>query len=156
MARNFQFRLATLLRLRETARDERRGQLAEAYRADELTEQRIVDVGRQLDEVRVRTRQAIQPGEVELDRIVTAQRFEVTLRAQQRKLEEQRALIGQEIERRRQLLLEANRQVRVLEQLRDRQRERFDHEQARREVKQLDEVAATRVGRSEEVEQWDG
>jgi len=37
----FQFRLATLLRLREATRDERRGRLAEAYRVDEVVEAQL-------------------------------------------------------------------------------------------------------------------
>jgi len=155
MPRGFKFRLATLLRLREMARDERRSHLAEAYRADELVQQRIAQVRRQLDLAARECRAAVGPGEVNLDRIVEAQRFEVTMRAQQRQLQQQHEAIGREIERRRENLLEANRQVRILEQLRDHQERRHREQQARREIKQLDEVAATRAGRRGEDEPWD-
>lgn len=152
MARRFQFRLATLLRMRRTARDQCRAQLAEAYRADELIQHRWEQMGQQLALLRRECRAVITPGPVDLDRVVEAQRFELALRAQQRQLELKRQAVAAEIERRRHILLEATRRVRVLEQLRRRQAERHRQEEARRETNELDEVAAARVGRAEEVE----
>jgi flagellar FliJ protein len=150
MSRRFKFRLATLLRMRETARDQCRAHLAEAYRADELIEQRLEQTRQQLDILQRENRIAVSPGDVELDRVVESQRFELTLRAEQRQLELRRQAVAQEIDHRRQLLLEANREVRVLEQLRDRQEERHRHEQSLREIKQLDEVASLRFARAGE------
>ena len=46
-----------------------------------------------------------------------------------------------EIERRRLVLAEANREVRVLEILRDKQAAQHRQEEERREMKRLDEVA---------------
>ncbi|MDY0167542.1 MAG: flagellar export protein FliJ [Thermoguttaceae bacterium] len=146
----FQFRLATLLRLGESVRDERRGQLAEAYRADEMLEQRQGMVAGELASLRTACRNAVTPGNVDLDRIVESQRYELALRAQQKHLTHQRKAVEGEIERRREALLAANREVRVLEKLRERQEERHRHEEARRDIRQLDEAAAVRVGRTEE------
>ncbi len=146
----FQFRLATLLRLGESVRDERRGQLAEAYRADELLEQRQSMVAGELDSLRTACRSAVTPGSVDLDRIVESQRYELALRARQKHLMHQRKAVESEIERRREALLAANREVRVLEKLRERQEERHRHEEARRDIRQLDEAAAVRAGRTEE------
>lgn len=146
----FQFRLATLLRLGESVRDQRRGQLAEAYRADELLEQHEGMVARELAAVRASGRKAVAPGTVDLDRIVETQRYELALRAQQEHFAQKRKVVAGEVERRREALVAANREVRVLEKLRERQQERHVQEESRRDLRQLDEAAAARAGRPEE------
>ncbi len=52
-----------------------------------------------------------------------------------------------EIERRRQALVEADREVRVLEKLRERQAEQHRREEDLQEAKRLDEVAAQQAFR---------
>ena len=140
MAR-FKFRLATLLRLREATRDERRSELAEAFRADDLLEQQQGELGTELGELKSRYRAAAEPGTVHIDRLVEVQRYEVTLKAQQTQLAKQREVVAAEIERRRQVLIGADRDVRVLEKLREKQALRHRREEDRRENKRLDEVA---------------
>ena len=53
----------------------------------------------------------------------------------------QRETVQTEIDRRRQVLAEANREVRVLENLRDKQAGQHRQQEERREMKRLDEVA---------------
>ena len=137
----FKFRLATLLRLREATRDERRAALAEAYRVDDVLRERIGGMQAELDRLKNQCRRIAGPGDVDIDQLVEAQRYEVGLRAQQNQLTRQRKAVAEEIERRRQALLEADREVRVLEKLRDKQAALHLHEQQRRDVKRLDEVA---------------
>jgi len=137
----FKFRMATLLRLREETRDRRRAELAEAYHADDLLRQKIEETDATLAELLAECRKAAGPGVVDIDRLVAAGRYELTLRAQRKELDGQRERVAEEIERRRQTLVEANREVRVLEKLHGKQAERHREEEARREVKQLDEVA---------------
>ncbi len=147
----FHFRLATLLRIGESVRDQRRTQLAEAFRADELLEQRQGMVAQQLADARDLCRKAATPGAVDLDRIVETQRYELTLLAQQKQLAHQRKAVAGEIERRREAVLAANREVRVLENLRDRQHERFRQEEARRDLREIDEVASRTAGRGDDA-----
>jgi flagellar protein FliJ len=137
----FQFRLATLLRIREATRDERRHALAEAYRVDELLRVQVENIGRELSQLITQRRQDAGPGEVKVDRLVNSQRFELTLRHQERQLLRQRETVAAEIERRRQALIEADREVRVLEKLREKRAEEHRQEQDRREARRLDEVA---------------
>lgn len=147
----FKFRLATLLRLRESARDQRRAQLAEAYRAeDALLEQRrrLSDELTGLMDV---CRQVSGPGELNLDRLLSARRYEVALLAERRDLKEKLEAVRAEVERRRETLVAANRSVRVLELLRDRQMQQHREKERIREIKELDEVAG-RIGSLEEVE----
>ncbi len=138
MAR-FQFRLATLLRLREAARDERRNQLAEAFRlADALETQRqeIVDNLRELMRLRAATL-----GAVNVDRLLAASRYEAVLMLEQRNVERRQAAVAEEIERRREALVAADRDVRTLEQLRETQQARHREESERASMKLMDEAA---------------
>jgi flagellar FliJ protein len=150
MAR-FKFRLATLLRLREATRDERRAELAEAYRADDVLREYSDRVGRELGWLQAQCRKVAGPGTVDVDRLVEAQRYEVILRAQRRQLAERLDALGTEIDRRRQSLVAADRDVRLLERLREKQARRHLREENRREIKELDEVAGRR-GIREEVQ----
>jgi flagellar FliJ protein len=137
----FKFRLTTLLRLRETTRDERRAELAQAYGVDDVLRDRLERVGREVERIRRECREAAGPGEVDVDRLAEAQRYELALRAQQTQLVRQRETVAAEIQRRRQALLDANRDVRVLEKLRDKQADAHRAAEDRREARRLDEAA---------------
>jgi flagellar FliJ protein len=141
----FKFRLATFLRLREATRDERRAELAEAYRVDDLLRQRQDTVGRELGWLKSQCRRAAGPGAVNIDQLVEGQRYELALKAQQSQLARQREAVAAEIQRRQQALVEANREVRVLEKLRERQALHHQQEENRQEIKQLDETAGRRA-----------
>jgi flagellar protein FliJ len=140
MAR-FKFRLATLLKLREATRDERRTELAQAYRADDVLSEHIQQVQNESNRLQEQCRKAAGPGTIDIDRLIEAQRYEIVLKLQQRHLNEQRAKLAAEIERRRVALLAANREVKVLEKLREHQLEKYKQEESRLDIKRLDEVA---------------
>ena len=141
----FRFRLATLLKLREATRDERRAELAQAYQADALLEQQQDRLQRELAGLVLQSRKVAGPGTLDVDQLLQTQRYELFLRARQSQLADQRGTVAEEIERRRQILVEADREVRVLEKLRQRQLERHREEEGRREMKILDEVAGLRA-----------
>lgn len=147
----FKFRMATLLRLRESTRDQRRGELAEAYRVDELLQGRIRQLADEAARHRERCRQLARPGTVNVDHLLESQRYELSLKAARASLERQRETVLAEIERRRQALVEADREVRTLERLRERQLDAFRAEEDRREMKRLDEVAQQGELRKEAV-----
>lgn len=145
----FKFRLATLLRLREMARDERRAQLAEAFRAQDLLDEQKRQVDEHLAAVRHRARLSVSPGEINVDRLMETRRFEMILMAQRAHFDQQQEMLSAETERRRQALVEANREVQVLEHLRTRLHDRHRAEEAGREMKFMDEVAQQQVARRE-------
>ncbi len=133
------FRLTTLKRLREAERDRRRGELADALAADALLLERIERLGREADAWRQQTRHAAA-GTVDVDQWAQANRYRWLMRAQQQQLQEQRKKLEGEIERRRQALVEADRELKVVEKLEQR------HDEAERlaalhsEQKMLDEM----------------
>jgi flagellar FliJ protein len=137
--------MATLLRLREAARDDRRAELAEALRAHDIVSTWIDQVNRELEDLRGSCRQAAGPGTVDVDHLAASQRYELLLKAKRQQLQTQQQRLVPEIERRRQALVHANREVRVLEKLRENQHDRYREEENRRQIKILDEVAQVRV-----------
>ena len=137
----FKFRLASLLQLRESAREERQQQLAEAYRVDDVLKGQAAEIDEEINATVAFGRQSASPGDINVDRLVAIQRHELLLKAQRANLTEQLNTVATEIERRRLALVEANRDVRVLEKLRDNQQRKHREHENRREIKQLDEVA---------------
>jgi flagellar export protein FliJ len=137
----FRFRLATVLRLREAARDERRADLAEAFRAEEALRRRQEALQTDLTALKAANRSSVSGGRLDIDRLLDAQRYELLLLAERQVLEAQGETVRQEIERRRLALVEADRDVRVLEKLRETQAARAAEETAAIDVKQMDEVA---------------
>lgn len=136
---SFQFRLQTLLRIREQTRDERRAQLADALRVDVELERQQNELQQELAESRVMAHPTL--GAIDVDRVLESQRYEMLLGAKLAALAQQREHVAREIEQRRLALVEADREVRVLEKLRENQLERFKAEEQLIDQRRLDEVA---------------
>jgi flagellar export protein FliJ len=145
----FQFRLATYLRLREALRDERRSHLAQAYRAEEVIVQEERRLEAESTAMAAKVRDFARPGEIDVDRLADAQRYQMVLKAQQQHVAAQRALVKTEIQRRHQVLVEANRDVQVLEKLRSRQSDQHRYQENRREIAHLDEIGQRRTVRED-------
>jgi flagellar export protein FliJ len=140
----YKFRLNTLQKVREAHRDQQRASLAEAFRAEQvLAENRaqLIDEERELRELQ---RSAIEGQYLDVNRLLEAQRYELLLKAQGQELAKQAVLLAAEAERRRQTLVEADREVRVLELLDERHRRAHNRDEQRAETKRLDDVATVR------------
>ncbi len=81
------------------------------------------------------------PGRVNVDMLIGADRYEVVLKAEMAVIDQKHAQLAAEIERRRQDLVAADREVRLLEKFRDKLAERHRQAEGAMEMKQLDEVA---------------
>jgi flagellar protein FliJ len=146
---SFRFRLATLLRLRLADRDQRRADLAKAQRAEDALRIQAASVAREQDELNRLSRKLASPGEAEVDRLIAARRYELVLRAKAGQLSDQIEQVKAEVERRRAVLIESDRQVRVLEGLREKQQAAYQMAEERSEQKLLDEQAAIAFVRKE-------
>lgn len=147
----FRFRLATLQKLRELHRDELRTKLAEAVRANQILDEQLSQVAAEIESLRTMRRQTVQGEQVDVDPLLQAQRYHGVLLAQQTTMHEQSRLLLAEIERRRQSVVEADRQVKVLEKLHERKLEEYRRGEMRAEMKVLDEVASRH---SREADVW--
>lgn len=140
----YKFRLETLQRVREARRNEQRASLAEAYQAEQVLNERQANLAAEMTAMRQMRHTATAGRYTDVNQLLEAQRYEILLRAQEQELNKQKILLAAEIERRRQLLVEADREVRVLELLDERHQQAFALEQQRRETKTLDEIATNR------------
>lgn len=140
----YKFRLETLQNVRQARRDERRVSLAEAFQAGALLDERQAELAAERTELRALQRSAGSGQFLDVNRLLEAQRYELVLKARGQEIANQRSLLETETERRRQALVEADRDVRALELLDDRQRREHQRQALRAEYKQLDETAAQR------------
>jgi flagellar FliJ protein len=143
MAR-FRFRLQTLRRLREIHRDEQRSRLATAFEAERILEEQRTALAEEAGELADSQRQLMRQGAVDVNLLLSGQRYQLALEAQARTLADQAAKLAEEVERRRLALVEADREVRVLDKLEERQRGQHRVAAERADAKRLDEVATTR------------
>jgi flagellar protein FliJ len=140
----YKFRLATLQKVREARRDRERAALAEAFRAEQVLADRRGELASEAAELQTLQRSAVAGPLLDVNRLLEAQRYELVLKAQAMELAQKEAMLAVETERRRQLLIEADRDVRVLERLDERHLGEHRRREQRFEVKQLDEVANRR------------
>lgn len=139
---SFRFRLQAILRLRENERDERRRELGQALQAKQVLEEYERRMAAEWESLNTRLRDCSRAGEVQVDLMLNLRRYQMTVAAQREVLKQQMAQVEEEIERRRERLAEADRQVRVLEMLRERRFEEYRREEDRLETKMLDEVGS--------------
>jgi flagellar protein FliJ len=140
----YEFRLKTLQKVREARRDECRAVLAEAFRAEQILKDKRRELAQEQAELRDLRRSAAGGRYLDVNKLVEAQRYELLLKLQEQELAKQAMLLEAETERRRLALVEADRDVRVLEILDERQRREYVQQTRRHETKQLDEAAAVR------------
>ncbi len=140
----YQFRLQTLQKVREAHRDEQRTALAEAFRAEQVLANNRAQLAAEAKELRELQHSATSTQYMNVNLLLEVQRYELLLNAQSQELAKQAVLLSAETERRRQQLVEANRDVRILEILDERNRRAHELESQRAETKQLDEAAIVR------------
>src|SRR5215212_6483973 len=109
----YKFRLNTLQKVREAHRDQQRASLAEAFRAEQVLAENRAQLVAEEQELRELRRSASEGQYLDVNRLLEAQRYELLLKAQSQDLAKQSLLLAAETERRRQSLMEADREVRV-------------------------------------------
>ena len=148
---DFQFRLESLLKLRESHRQQRRLELAEAFHAEQILENQSQQLTLDLQDVVLRSRVSASPGRVNVDHLRDTHRYRVVLEAQQTVLKQRIEQVAAEVQKRRDALAEADKEVRVLEKLRERQLSEHTAIELRRELLDLDEVAVQQWNREARV-----
>jgi flagellar FliJ protein len=147
----FHFRLQTLLRLRIAERDQRRADLAKAFRAEEMLRAEDEHVAEEQTALIQRSQELKSPGAADVDTLLQTHRYELILSAKRKQLATQIQQVQAEVERRRLAVVEADRQVRVLEKLKERQNTAHRRETDRQEAKLYDEMAVIGYSRRREA-----
>lgn len=140
MARRFKFNLAAVLRYRELMEDGKRREFAEANRLVEEERLRREDIQRERGEMQDEIVQSFQE-QAPFQSIVSS--YNMIGRLEQADLESRKRslLLEAELEKRRQALVRARQETRMMETLKDRRREEFTREQDRVEQTLLDELS---------------
>ena len=99
------------------------------------------EVESELAGIRSQASVASQPGSVDVDQLLQTHRYELLLRAQRTMIQKQQLQVAEETERRRVTLVEADRQVRVLEKLREQKWQEYQVAEAKQDFKLMDELA---------------
>lgn len=129
------------MKIRRTTRDERQLQLARAYEAERVLDQQQVELDQKRTAIKQVSRNVSGPGTVNVETLLGVNRYELVLESQGRLLSERRRQLEAEIHKRRQSLINADRDVRVLEKLRERQQIDHENKERRMEIKQTDDSA---------------
>jgi flagellar export protein FliJ len=144
----FRCRLQTVLLMREAQCALRRAELAASLAELRTLDQRRMGVEQELAGAQSFSRDRAQPGRIDIGRWHSAQRYEAALRAELKSIAQRGQALAVEIDRRQQVVAAAEREVDVLEKLRDRQAGEFRQHEARAETRQFDEVAAHNARRA--------
>lgn len=139
----FQFRLAPVQRIRENARDQRRRELADALEAERTIEQRQRELEAEIEVTVLQRREASAVGPVNVEDLANSRRYELTLQAMKYDLLSKLQMVRSEIERRRQALVYADQQVRVMEKLAETQLSEYETIQSKLEDREIDGAALT-------------
>ena len=141
----FKFRLAPLITIRDNKLKERQRKLAEAYDARQILEGHLQEVNRQLEEGIAAVRELSQPGQaVNVNYLIGFRRQEMFLRADLEDLMQKIKMVDDEIEVRRAAMIEANKELKVVEKLKERRYEKYLEEENDAETKMMDEIAGNR------------
>jgi len=142
----FKFRLKAVATLREQARDRVAEALAEVQEAQRIVNEQIKQLDLEIDDAR-RQRHSASLGLVKVERLLLVQRHQLMLESQREQAVQQLQLLNEEQERRRALLIEAEKEVKAMEKLEATQRLRWEEDQLVAEQKQIDEWASTQYMR---------
>jgi len=136
----FIFRLELTLKLRVTERDARRIELADALARANHVQRQIDTIDEELQAMMYA--RPLGAGLVDIGRLLATERYCAALRENRVACERQRLQVTEEVARRREALMSADRDVRTLEKLRERQLASYQAQAQRREQRELDEIGA--------------
>lgn len=148
---SFRFRLATLLKLREQTRDERRLDVAKALEAERVVRERIAAIENELAENEELVRRASRAGTLRVDQLTNGKRYAAILKMQLAELRHQLTQVEQELERRRAALQLADAEVKTLEKLREKQQASADRRVSKLEDLEIDAAALRGYARESEA-----
>src|SRR6187401_2715692 len=110
----YKFSLESVKRVREARRDQERASLAQAFYAEEILAAKSAEIEAEEKDVQSLRRSAVEGHYLDVNKMLEAQRYELLLKAQAQELAKQAIMLAAETERRRQVLIEADRDVRAM------------------------------------------
>jgi flagellar export protein FliJ len=123
--------------MRRTVRAQRQQQLAEVLRQADVLRARRDELGRELEVLKAR--RAAPGGDIDLTALLEIDRYMAVLRDTCRQIDQRHESLEAEIQSRRQELIDADRDVRVIEKIHDTREKRRLAAYERAATKELDE-----------------
>jgi len=142
----FLFRFERVLKVKQLKEQERQRELAQAARRAEATQRSLDALNRRIREQQSDWRSRVQ-GDVDAWRLQLSAAFLEHLRQERRETESQLTDALQEVEARRSHLLDALKERKIFEALKEREHQSFRRAQARLEQRLTDEAAEIAAGR---------
>lgn len=149
--KRFEFRLQRVQKLRERIRERRRQLHAEAVQYRQKVEDQIVSLEQARDAEKQILRTTLASSEVVVDSIIRSRAYDGLLGNFRRHLDLQMDQVEQVVEVRRQELVHSERDVRILEKLEERMRDRYNETADRADQSDMDELARQSVSRRQEL-----
>jgi flagellar export protein FliJ len=121
------------------------GELAKAYEARRFVEEAQSKTDLELTKNLEQGRQMSQPGKINVDYLLWLRRQEMFLRAEQADWMKKLKMIDEEIEKRRHAVMIANKNLKIVEKLKEKRLEKYQAEENRKETAMMDEIALRRI-----------
>ncbi len=147
MAKAKSFRLETLLSIRKNVLNEKQGELAKAYEAERILNDQRADTEREIAGALDTARRMMRSGGIDINFLLGMRRHEAYLLAIVKDIDEKLVVVRKEIDVRRQAVIEANKEFKILEKLKEKQHRRRMRDLNVLDVKQMDEIAEIRAVR---------
>ncbi|MCL2117741.1 MAG: hypothetical protein FWH27_04845 [Planctomycetaceae bacterium] len=141
----FNFRLKPLQKIRENVRRERQTELARALEAEAVVRGKIESIAHDIAGTKEEGRKLASEGRINVDFLVGLRRHEAYLLAQKQEAEQKLEQVLTEVERRRLAVAEADKEVKIMEKLHEKLRDKYDAEQSAKEIVAFDEIASQRA-----------
>ena len=140
----FTFRLEPLITLRDNELKECQAELAKAYHARRIVEETRLKFEKDLEESLQSAREMLESGTIDVTFLLTLQDHKTYRTAQLAKIAEDIKKIDEEVERRLALVVSANKELKIVEKLKEKRYEKYLEEENKAEMKFMDEIAGNK------------
>jgi flagellar FliJ protein len=140
---SFQFRFASIVKLRQEQRDQAGAAVGQAHQAIHRIEEQLAAIELQRQALRDSSAVA-RVGSISVDSLLASGRYDLHLQADAEALQATRSMLAQELQRRQLALAAAEAEVKRFERLEEKDRSAHLARQARREQAEADEATACR------------
>jgi len=141
----FTFRLDPLIAIRDNKLKECQAELAKAHDARRILEEALQEVEKQLAAGVTTARDLMQEGQtVNVEYLLGLRRQEQFLRLDQDDLMQKIKIVDEEIERRQNAVVVANKELKIVEKLKEKRYEKYLEDENKQETKAMDEIAVNR------------
>ena len=138
----FKFRLEPLITIRDNKLKERQRELAKAYEARRIVVEAQQKIEQELEEGQQSVREMSQSETIDVNFLLAFQRHKAYRLLQLEKIQGDLKQIDEEIARRRAAMIDANKDLKIVEKLKEKRYDKYLEEENNAETKVMDEISA--------------